>query len=84
VPRQEARDGGDVGQDRVARRRQRVERALGGGAVSGSAGVGDHDRNQAQVGAVPDGGLDPDLCRDADDREGGDLQVAQVFRGTFS
>ena len=68
--REKAGDRGDVGQDRVAREGERVERALGGGVVPGSAGVGDHDRDEAQVGAVANGGLDPDLDRDADDREG--------------
>jgi len=62
-----------------------VERALGGGRVSGSAGVADHDRNQAAVAAVTNGRLDADLGRDADDRKGSDLGVAQreVERGAL-
>jgi hypothetical protein len=61
----------------VARKGEGVEGALGGGRVSGSAGVYDHDRDEAAVTAVSNGGLDAHLGGDADNRKGDDLRVAQ-------
>jgi hypothetical protein len=45
--------------------------------VTGAAGVRDHDRDIAEVGTVPDGGLDPDLHRDAGDEKGIDPAVTK-------
>src|SRR4051812_36041087 len=52
-------------EDRVAREGEGVERAVGGLGVAGSTGVGDDDRDVAEVGGVTDGGLDADLERDS-------------------
>jgi hypothetical protein len=76
-PGKEASDGGDVSQDCVSRSGQNVYTVLGRSMVPGSAGISDHDRDEAAVGAVPDRGLDPDLGRDAGDRKGGDLCVLE-------
>jgi hypothetical protein len=45
--------------------------------VPRSAGVGDHDRDEAPVRPVPNGGLDPDLGRYADDCKRSDLRATQ-------
>ena len=53
------------------------QRAFAGSRVHRPAGVGDHHRDEAQVGPVADRRLDADLGHRPDDREGVDPAVAQ-------
>src|SRR5258708_5689065 len=59
---------GGVRQHGIAGERQALERALARVLVAGTAGVGDDDREESEVGGVPDRGLDADFGGDADDR----------------
>jgi hypothetical protein len=45
--------------------------------VTGATGVRDHDRDIAEIRPLTDGGLDPDLHRDAGDEKGIDPAVTK-------
>src|ERR671923_2803129 len=53
------------------------ERARPSGLVDDAAGIRDDDRDEAEIAAVPDGGLDPDLEDGSHDDERDDAAVAE-------
>jgi ABC-type spermidine/putrescine transport system permease subunit II len=76
-PAEQRGDRPDVGLQRHPGVVEAGQGALPGRWVHRPAGVGDHDRDEAEVGAVADRRLDPDLGHRPDDGEGVDPTVAQ-------
>src|SRR5262249_47190223 len=70
----------DVGEDRVARKRERAERSLHRVLITTTASIANADRDEAEIGGMPPRRLNSHLDREPHDGDRPNAAVAQSDR----